>query len=58
MAVFSWVLKLTWNFGGGSSDFASTFFKMGSADESFLYDNDFHSVITTIGSKICQTMTM
>ena len=26
-AVFSWILVLTWNFGGGRSDSASTFFK-------------------------------
>ena len=48
-AVFSWISMLTWNFGGGPSDSASTFFKMASAYESFLYDNDFHKVTTIIG---------
>ena len=28
---FSWILILTWNFGGGRSDSASTFFKIASA---------------------------
>ena len=30
-AAFSWILILTWNFGGGPSDSASTFFKSVSA---------------------------
>ena len=30
-AAFSWILILTWNFGGGPSDSASTFFKRASA---------------------------
>ena len=36
-----------WNFGGGPSDSASTFFKTASAYGNFLY-NDFHVVITII----------
>ena len=40
---------LTWNFGGGPSDYASTFFKMANAYGNFLYDNDLHAVITIIG---------
>ena len=48
-AVFSWFSMLTWNLGGGPSDFASTFFKMANAYGNFLYDNDFHAVITIIG---------
>ena len=41
---------LTWNFGGGPSDSASTFFKMASAYGNFPYDNDFHAVVTITGS--------
>ena len=44
---------LTWNFGDGPSDSASTFFKMASGYGNFLYDNDFHEVTTTIGCWIC-----
>ena len=40
---------LTWNFGGGLSESGSTFFKMARADGNFLYDNDFHAVITITG---------
>ena len=35
-AIISWILTLTWNFGGGPSNSALTFFKMVSADGSFL----------------------
>ena len=48
-AVFSWISMLPWNFGGGTSDSAPTFFKTASADGSFLYDNDFHAIIIIIG---------
>ena len=48
-AVFSWISMLTWNFGGGPSDFASTFFKMASAYGNFLYNNKFYAVITITG---------
>ena len=48
-AVFSCISVLTWNFVGGPSDSASTFFKMASAYGNFPYDNDFHAVITIIG---------
>ena len=41
-----WILKLTLNFGGDPSHTASTFFKMASADGYFLYEDDFHAVIT------------
>ena len=41
---------LTWNFGGGPSDSASTFCKMTSTYGNFLYDNDSRGVITIIGS--------
>ena len=40
---------LTWDFGGGPSDSALTFFKIASAYENFLFDSDFHAVITVIG---------
>ena len=41
-----WILKLTLNFGGGTSDTASTFRKMASADGYFLYEDDVDAVIT------------
>ena len=40
------ILKLTWNFGGGQSDTASTFLKRVSTDGYFLYEDDFDAVIT------------
>ena len=36
-AVFSWILLLTWNFGGGRSDSASIFFKIASASWLWCY---------------------
>ena len=36
-AVFSWTLILTWNFGGGRGDSASTFFKIASASWFWCY---------------------
>ena len=47
-AVFSWILMLTWNFGGDPSYSTSTFLKMASTYENFLYDV-FHAVVTRIG---------
>ena len=41
-----WILKLTWDFGAGPSDAASTFLKMASAEEYFIYKDDFDAVIT------------
>ena len=41
-----WILKLTLNFGGGTSDTASTFRKIASADGYFLYEDDVDAVIT------------
>ena len=43
---------LTWNFGGGPSDSALTFFKMESAYGNFLYENDFHAFIIIIGCQM------
>ena len=37
--VFSWSLILTWNFGGGRSDSASTLFKIASASWFWCYYN-------------------
>ena len=37
--VFRWILTLTWNFGGGRSDSASTFFKISSASCFWCYQN-------------------
>ena len=42
------VLILTWNFSGGPSDSASTFFKMANSVENFFYEDDFNVVITII----------
>ena len=36
-AIFSWILILTWNFGGGRSGSASTFFKIASASWLWCY---------------------
>ena len=47
--VFSRIPRLTWNFGGGPTDSASTFFKMASVYGNFLCNHDFHVVITIIG---------
>ena len=44
---------LTWNFGGGPSDSALTFFKMASAYGNSLFDKDFHAVTTITGCEIC-----
>ena len=38
-AVFSWILILTWNFGGGQNNSASTFFKTASASWFLCYWN-------------------
>ena len=36
-----WILKLTWNFRGGPCEATSNFLKIASADEYFLYEDDF-----------------
>ena len=41
-----WILKLTLNFGGDSSDTASIFPEMASADGYFLHEDDFDAVVT------------
>ena len=48
-AVLRWISILTWEFGGDPSDSASASFKMASTYGNFLYDNDFHAVITITG---------
>ena len=56
---------LTWNFGGGPSDSALTFFKMASAYGNFLYDYDYNynwlldmldndNIMTAKASKVVQ----
>ena len=48
-AAFSWISILTWKFGGDPSDSALASFKMASTYGNFLYDNDFHAVVTITG---------
>ena len=47
-----WIVKLTLNFGGELSDTASTFLKVASADEYFLYEDGFDAVITITDCQI------
>ena len=58
--VFSWILILTWNFGGGRSDSASSFFKIARTSWLWCYwnynwllymlDNDNNDNITSVSA--------